>query len=161
MRAEVTVIKMLNTSAEDELCSQGMHGQTKHGSLKVDLPKPVMKVTIMIQHALKSLVGMAVTTTSSNRKRSYLLFRMILSLPVILSSVAGKTVEVPLVGHITEHGRLYYAQVSFGTKWQSIDLMVDTGSTDTWVYGHKSCDPVHEVDARQCCEYRSLLGSIL
>jgi len=50
------------------------------------------------------------------------------------------------------HGEpYYYVQVGVGTPAQSLSLLVDTGSSDTWLYGPNFCGSSHG-----CCKLAEL-----
>ena len=51
----------------------------------------------------------------------------------------GKVVEIPLERKITVDGRFYFLNVSVGTPGQQLKVLLDTGSTDAWVYGKEYC----------------------
>ncbi|KAE9375216.1 acid protease [Stipitochalara longipes BDJ] len=58
----------------------------------------------------------------------------------LLSSPVGNTVEAMLQRRLTYFGRYYFLNASIGTPEQSLDLLIDTGSSDTWVYGNKETE---------------------
>lgn len=61
-------------------------------------------------------------------------------------------IDIPLIGRVTNDSRLYYLDASIGSPQQKLKLVVDTGSTDTWVYGPKLCKPNgQEIPPYQCC----------
>lgn len=66
---------------------------------------------------------------------------------------SGGSIDISLIGkEYCAKGRFYYARASLGTSGQTVDLMVDTGSTDTWVYGEQYCSAEHKKDETQCCK---------
>jgi hypothetical protein len=65
-------------------------------------------------------------------------------------SQAGRVVVSRTTQKSTQGGRFYFVDVEFGTPAQSLELIVDTGSSDTWVYGKNYCSR----PALQCCKYR-------
>lgn len=69
-----------------------------------------------------------------------------------LSSSTGKVIEIPLQGRFTDDGRFYFLNTSVGTEGQPLELLVDTGSTDTWVYGTRFCNGSFGNDTWKCCK---------
>lgn len=69
-----------------------------------------------------------------------------------LSSVKN-VLEVPLRRRFVKyHGRFYFLNVSIGSPVQSLELLLDTGSTDTWVYDNTYCDGSSSGSRFQCCK---------
>ncbi|OAL42954.1 acid protease [Pyrenochaeta sp. DS3sAY3a] len=68
-----------------------------------------------------------------------LLEQSVLTHPVQMSH--KPRIDIPLIGQNTDGGRFYYVDASFGSPQQKLKLVVDTGSTDTWVYGPSLCKP--------------------
>jgi hypothetical protein len=64
--------------------------------------------------------------------------------------VRRQTVDTQVSSAHIEIGSLgyYYVTVEIGTPSQSIDLLVDTGSSDLWVYGPQYCNTGYE-----CCKF--------
>lgn len=61
-------------------------------------------------------------------------------------------VQIPLQRNFIQYnGRFYLAQVNVGSPKQSLDLIVDTGSTDAWVYGVDYCADQSSNNHFQCC----------
>ena len=70
---------------------------------------------------------------------------------------AGNALEIPLRRKFIQYaGRYYFLNVSVGSPGQSLELFVDTGSSDTWVYGSSYCDDSEE-NHYQCCKFTSRL----
>lgn len=63
--------------------------------------------------------------------------------------VRRQTVDTQILSDHIISGSLgyYYVTVEIGTPAQSIDLLVDTGSSDLWVYGPQYCGTGYE-----CCK---------
>jgi hypothetical protein len=69
------------------------------------------------------------------------------------TSLEKKVVEVPLRGRwVGTDGRYYYVDTSIGTKPQAMNLVLDTGSTDTWLYGTRYCGGGLGKNLWHCCE---------
>jgi len=65
---------------------------------------------------------------------------------------AKRVVQIPLQRRFIKYnGRFYFVQVNVGSPEQSLELIVDTGSTDTWVYGTDYCEDHSSDNPYQCC----------
>jgi hypothetical protein len=71
------------------------------------------------------------------------------------TSSVKNVIELPLQRRFVQYrGRFYFTGVSVGSPTQSLELVVDTGSTDTWVYDSGShCDGKPRSDHFQCCKF--------
>ena len=66
------------------------------------------------------------------------------------TSVARRdTSQVPLRNDIA----LYIVETEFGTPGQKFDLQIDTGSSDTWVFGPGSCQAETEGCSGKECTF--------
>ncbi|KAJ9611481.1 hypothetical protein H2200_004665 [Cladophialophora chaetospira] len=66
-------------------------------------------------------------------------------------SALGNVVQIPLQRRFIQYnGRFYFAQVNVGSPEQSLELIVDTGSTSTWVYGTDYCQDQSNNSNYQC-----------
>lgn len=67
-------------------------------------------------------------------------------------SSAKNVVQVPLQRRFIQfNGRFYFMQAKLGSSEQSLELIVDSGSTDTWVYGTEYCEDQSSNAGFQCC----------
>lgn len=64
----------------------------------------------------------------------------------------GKTIMVPLQRKVLQsYGHYYFLNLSIGSPGQQLELFIDTGSSDTWVYDNSYCNGSTDYHY-QCCE---------
>lgn len=75
-------------------------------------------------------------------------------------SSTTNVVQIPLQRRFIQYnGRFYFVQANVGSPGQSLELIMDTGSTDTWVYSSDYCSDQSSNNPYQCCT--SLCNKIL
>ncbi|KAN0077578.1 Aspartic peptidase domain containing protein [Elaphomyces granulatus] len=57
------------------------------------------------------------------------------------ASASGKQYSNIVIGNSVTATKLYFVNASVGTPPQMVQLQVDTGSSDVWMFGIHSCDP--------------------
>jgi Eukaryotic aspartyl protease len=71
----------------------------------------------------------------------------------ISPSSVGNVLEVPLQRRFIEHrGRFYFLKILIGSPAQSLEMFVDTGSTDTWVYSTNHSTKRSSNSHFHCCK---------
>lgn len=65
-----------------------------------------------------------------------------------------KIVSIPLRGRQTNRGHYFFLNATVGKPGKVLELLLDTGSTDTWVYGPTYCSGQAGMEEYQCCESR-------